>query len=282
MRHTYKLNGLNLFIDEASGAVHSVDEVAYDAIEKLDAAICDAEDGVNDVFSDRELMDSVASEIAQKQGITTEEADETLEDIAELHENRLLWSEDPFEQAADEIKIKQSVLKAICLHVAHGCNMDCEYCFAGKGDYSGKSGIMSAEVGKRALDYLVENSGTRRHLEVDFFGGEPLINWDVCKEIVAYGRELEKKHNKVFNFTLTTNGVLIDDDVIEFTNREMGNVVLSMDGRRDTHDRMRHSKTGGGTYDMIMDNFRSLVDSRLKNAERSSEYCMRGTYTAYN
>ena len=271
-----------MVIDAASGAVHSVDEVAYDAIEKLDAAICDAEGGANAVFSDKELMDSIASEIVQKHGITAEEADETLEDIAELHENRLLWSEDPFEQAADEIKIKQSVLKAICLHVAHGCNMDCEYCFAGKGDYSGKSGIMSAEVGKRALDYLVENSGTRRHLEVDFFGGEPLINWDVCKEIVAYGRELEKKHNKVFNFTLTTNGVLIDDDVIEFTNREMGNVVLSMDGRRDTHDRMRHSKTGGGTYDMIMDNFRSLVDSRLKNAERSSEYYMRGTYTAYN
>lgn len=282
MIHKYKLNGFNMVIDAASGAVHSVDEVAYDAIEKLDTAVCEAGCDAGKVFDDKIIIGTIASEVARKHCITLEDADETLGDIAELYDKGLLWSEDPFEQAADEIKIKQSVLKAICLHVAHGCNMDCEYCFAGKGDYSGKSGIMSAEVGKRALDYLVDHSGTRRHLEVDFFGGEPLINWDVCKEIVAYGRELEKKHNKVFNFTLTTNGVLIDDDVIEFTNREMGNVVLSMDGRRETHDRMRHSKAGGGTYDMIMDNFKALVDSRLKNAERSSEYYMRGTYTAYN
>ncbi len=271
-----------MIIDAASGAVHSVDDVAYDAIERLDTEVCRSECDPKAVLNDSRLRTEISSEIARKHGITMEDAAETLEDIAELCENGLLWSEDPFEQAADEIKIKQSVLKAICLHVAHGCNMDCEYCFAGKGDYSGKSGIMSAEVGKRALDYLVEHSGARRHLEVDFFGGEPLINWDVCKEIVAYGRELEKKHNKLFNFTLTTNGVLIDDDVIEFTNREMGNVVLSMDGRRETHDRMRHSKTGGGTYDLIMDNFKALVDSRLKNAGRSSEYYMRGTYTAYN
>ena len=271
-----------MVVDAASGAVHSVDEVAYDAIEMLDAEMRGSDVAAGSVFSNSKIIGEIASKIAQKHGITAEDANETLSDIAELHAGGLLWSEDPFEQAADEIKIKQSVLKAICLHVAHGCNMDCEYCFAGKGDYSGKSGIMSAEVGKRALDYLVENSGTRRHLEVDFFGGEPLINWDVCKEIVAYGRELEKKHNKIFNFTLTTNGVLIDEDVIDFTNREMGNVVLSMDGRRETHDRMRHSKAGGGTYDMIMDNFRALVDSRLKNAERSPEYYMRGTYTAYN
>lgn len=282
MIHTYRLNGFNMVIDAASGAVHSVDDVAYDAIERLDTEVRGSDCDVKAVLNDSRLRSEISSEIAQKHGITIEDAAETLEDIAELCENGLLWSEDPFEQAADEIKIKQSVLKAICLHVAHGCNMDCEYCFAGKGDYSGKSGIMSAEVGKRALDYLVEHSGARRHLEVDFFGGEPLINWDVCKEIVAYGRELEKKHNKVFNFTLTTNGVLIDEDVIEFTNRELGNVVLSMDGRRETHDRMRHSKTGGGTYDLIMDNFKALVDSRLKNAERSSEYYMRGTYTAYN
>ena len=269
-----------MVIDAASGAVHSVDEVAYATIQKIDAAV--QERSAGEVLSDKDFMEAAAAQISSEHGITADDARETLEDISELHEQGLLWSEDPFEQAAGEIKLKQSVLKAICLHVAHGCNMDCEYCFAGKGDYSGKSGIMSAEVGKRALDYLVENSGTRRHLEVDFFGGEPLINWDVCKEIVAYGRELEKKHNKIFNFTLTTNGVLIDEDVIDFTNREMGNVVLSMDGRRDTHDRMRHSKTGDGTYDLIMDNFKSLVDSRIKNAERSPEYYMRGTYTAYN
>ena len=272
-----------MVVDAASGAVHSVDGVAYDAISLLDES-----GDPEGVLADSSARAEIASEIARRHDIPRKEAQETLDDIAELHENGLLWSSDPFEDAAGEIKLKQSVLKAICLHVAHGCNMDCEYCFAGKGDYSGKSGIMSAEVGKRALDYLVENSGTRRHLEVDFFGGEPLINWDICKEIVAYGRELEKTRNKIFNFTLTTNGVLIDQDVIDFTNREMGNVVLSMDGRRETHDRMRKSKSGGGTYDAIMDNFKALVDARTTDDEetakdrKSSEYYMRGTYTAYN
>ena len=266
-----------MIVDAASGAVHSVDEVAYDAVSLLDES-----GDAKAVLADAKARAEIASDIAYRHDISWDDANETLDDIAELADNRLLWSDDPFEAAADAIKLKQSVLKAICLHVAHGCNMDCEYCFAGKGDYSGKSGMMTAEVGKRALDYLVENSGARKHLEVDFFGGEPLINWDVCKEIVAYGRELEKKHNKIFNFTLTTNGVLIDEDVIDFTNREMGNVVLSMDGRRETHDRMRHNKSGGGTYDAIMGNFKALVDSRLENAERSPEYYMRGTYTAYN
>lgn len=269
-------------MDAASGAVHSLDDVAFDIIESCDAAIREA--GAEAFFGDEKAFLGIAAEAAGRHGITAEDARETLDDLAELWRAGRLWSEDPFEEAADEIKMKQSVLKAICLHVAHGCNMDCEYCFAGKGDYSGKSGLMSAEVGRRALDYLVENSGSRRHLEVDFFGGEPLINWDVCKEIVAYGRELEKKTDKIFNFTLTTNGVLIDQDVIDFTDREMGNVVLSMDGRRKTHDRMRHSRAGGGTYDMIMDNFKALVDSRTDESadRRSGEYYMRGTYTAYN
>ena len=270
-------------VDAASGAVHSLDEVAYDAISLLDES-----GDPKGVLADKNARAEIASEIAYRHDISWKDSQETLDDIEELCEKGLLWSSDPFEKAADEIKLKQSVLKAICLHVAHGCNMDCEYCFAGKGDYSGKSGIMSAEVGKRALDYLVEHSGSRKHLEVDFFGGEPLINWDVCKEIVAYGRELEKKHNKIFNFTLTTNGVLIDEDVIDFTNREMGNVVLSMDGRRETHDRMRKSKSGGGTYDAIMDNFKALVEARttddlaVASGRKSSEYYMRGTYTAYN
>ena len=276
MIHCFELNDYRIVVDAASGSVHSVDEVAFDAIKSMDAKAPEP------VFSDSDIRSELASDIAYKHDISWDDAQETLEDIKELHDNGLLWSTDPFEDAADEIKIKQSVLKAICLHVAHGCNMDCEYCFAGKGDYSGKSGIMDLETGKRALDFLVENSGSRKNLEVDFFGGEPLINWDVCKELVAYGRELEKKHNKKFNFTLTTNGVLIDEDVIEFTNREMNNVVLSLDGRRETHDRMRHSKSGDGTFDAIVGNFKALVDSRLENAERSKEYYMRGTYTAYN
>ena len=253
----------NIIVDAASGSVHSVDEAAFDVIKAIDEGRDPAE-------------------AAEKHNLGEAELSELLADIEELRKSGQLWSEDVFEDAASEMKIKQSVLKAICLHVAHGCNMDCEYCFAGKGDYSGKSGIMNLETGKRALDFLVENSEGRKHLEVDFFGGEPLINWDVCKELVAYGRELEKKYDKIFNFTLTTNGVLIDEDVIEFTNKEMGNVVLSLDGRRETHDRMRHSKTGEGTFDKIIDNFKALVDSRLENAERSKEYYMRGTYTAYN
>lgn len=280
MIHTYTLNGFNIAVDAASGAVHAVDELAYDVINRID------EKGPDAVYSNPDIRSELASAVAKEYGITSDEVMETIEDIEDLRKEGLLWSEDPFEEAASEIKLKQSVLKAICLHVAHGCNMDCEYCFAGKGDYSGKSGIMDLETGKRALDFLVENSGSRRNLEVDFFGGEPLINWDVCKELVAYGRELEKKHNKKFNFTLTTNGVLIDEDVIEFSNREMTNVVLSLDGRKETHDRMRHSKSGEGTYDRIINNFKALVDSRTdtEKAEerRSSEYYMRGTYTTYN
>ena len=264
MIHQYKLNGYNIVMDANSGSVHSVDDVAYDII------------GMYEGSTAEEITDSILSKYAEA-GITEADISEVLEDIEALKKEGLLFSKDPFEEIAGDIKQKQSVLKAICLHVAHGCNMDCEYCFAGKGEYSGKAGLMSLEVGKRALDYLVENSGTRRHLEVDFFGGEPLLNWDVCKELVRYGRELEKKHDKIFNFTLTTNGVLIDDDVIDFSNREMGNVVLSMDGRRETHDRMRKSKTGDGTYDAIMDNFKRLVDDR-----GTKEYYMRGTYTAYN
>lgn len=264
MIHQYKLNGYNIVMDANSGSVHSVDDVAYDIIEMYEA---------NDKATiTKTILDRYASE-----GITEADVEETFADIEELKKEGLLFSIDPFEEMAGDLKVKQSVLKAICLHVAHGCNMDCEYCFAGKGEYSGKSGIMSLEVGKQALDFLVANSGTRKHLEVDFFGGEPLLNWDVCKELVMYGRELEKKHNKIFNFTLTTNGVLIDDDVIDFSNKEMGNVVLSMDGRRATHDRMRKNKTGDGTYDSIMDKFKKLVDAR-----GTKEYYMRGTYTAYN
>ena len=283
MIHQYKLNGYCIVVDANSASVHTVDDAAYDMISILDRELCSGADAAG-IFSDVNIRSEAASKVALDHDIPVDDAEEIFDDLAELHAEGLLWSEDPYEEVAGELKIKQSVLKAICLHVAHGCNMDCEYCFAGKGDYSGKSGIMSLETGKRALDYLVENSGSRRHLEVDFFGGEPLINWEVCKELVRYGRELEKKYDKVFNFTLTTNGVLIDDDVIDFTDREMGNVVLSMDGRRETHDRMRHSKSGSGTYDSIMDNFRALVRSRTdESAERRShEYYMRGTYTAYN
>ena len=283
MIHQYKLNNYNIVVDANSTSVHSVDEVAYDMIEIIDSCINKGRPA-DSVLHDEALQCELILSMRNKYGVTEDDVLETVDDLITLNEEGLIWSDDIYEDSADLLKQKQSVLKAICLHVAHGCNMDCEYCFAGKGEYSGKSGIMSLETGKKALDYLVEHSGSRKHLEVDFFGGEPLINWEVCKELVRYGRELEKKHDKIFNFTLTTNGVLIDDDVIDFTNREMGNVVLSMDGRRETHDRMRRSKTGSGTYDTIMDNFRALVDSRTEEGaeRRSREYYMRGTYTAYN
>ena len=283
MIHQYRLNDFNIIVDANSASVHTVDDAAYELIAAADRYVSDGRNAA-DTLKSGEVRGKIFEEVLPRADISRDDAAEVLDDLAALAEEGLIWSADPYEEAAEDLKLQQSVLKAICLHVAHGCNMDCEYCFAGKGDYSGKSGIMSLEVGKRALDYLVENSGSRRHLEVDFFGGEPLINWDVCKELVRYGRELEKTHDKVFNFTLTTNGVLIDDDVIDFTNREMGNVVLSMDGRKETHDRMRHSKTGGGTYDSIMSNFKALVDSRTEEGadRRSKEYYMRGTYTAYN
>lgn len=263
MIHQYKLNGYNIVMDANSGAVHSVDDLAYDIIALYDKGLCENE---------------IVKEIEHKyKNIKKEDILETLEDIEILKKDRLLFSEDPFENIAKDLKAKQSVLKAICLHVAHGCNMDCKYCFAGKGEYNDKAGIMPLEVGKQALDFLVANSGTRKNLEVDFFGGEPLLNWAVCKELVAYGRELEKKHNKKFNFTLTTNGVLIDDDVIEFAEKEFGNVVLSMDGRKSTHDFMRTSKDGKGTYERIIKKFKKLADAR-----NQQDYYMRGTYTAYN
>lgn len=262
MIHQYKMNGYNIVMDGNSGAVHSVDPIAYDIIA---------------MYEDNKKEEIISSILDKYKDVTKDDVIETIEDVEELIKQQLLFSVDPFEEVAMEFKGKQSVLKALCLHVAHACNMDCKYCFAGKGEYSGKSGLMSLEVGKRALDFLIENSGTRHNLEVDLFGGEPLLNWDVCKGVVAYGRELEKKHDKKFNFTLTTNGVLLDDEMIEFSTKEMGNVVISLDGRKKTHDFMRLTKGHEGTYDSIIENFKKLADAR-----NQQEYYMRGTYTAYN
>lgn len=262
--HQYKLNGYNIVIDGNSGSIHSVDEPAYMAIHLLDEGISEKK---------------IYAELIKKFQLEKYEIKELLDDINDMKKEGILFSEDPYEDVASKFKKNQSVLKAICLHVAHGCNMDCEYCFAGKGEYSGKAGIMPLRVGKAALDFLVRESGERKNLEVDFFGGEPLLNWDVCKELVVYGRELEKKHNKKFNFTLTTNGILIDNDVIDFTSKEMCNVVLSLDGRKSVHERMRHSKVSNGEYEKIVDNFSKLVEARERF---NKEYYVRGTYTAYN
>ena len=266
MIHQYKLGGYNIVLDVASGAVHAVDDIAYDIIA---------------MFENTE-KDTVLSTLKEKykdtEGVSPEDIDECYEQISELKAEGQLFSPDTFEGMAGTLKEKTAgVIKALCLHIAHTCNLNCSYCFASQGKYHGERAVMSLEVGKRALDFLIENSGTRRNLEVDFFGGEPLLNFEVVKELVAYARSIEKKHNKNFRFTLTTNGMLIDDDVIDFANKEMSNVVLSLDGRREIHDRFRVDYQGKGSFDKIVPKFQKLVEAR-----GGKNYYMRGTFTHAN
>lgn len=265
MIHAYKMNGYNIIIDQNSGCVHSVDEVAYDIIKMYENT------------PKEEIKKYILEKYKDKDDVTPEDIELCFEDIESLKADGRLFSEDTFEETAKEFKKRQGVLKAICLHVAHDCNLACKYCFAGKGEYDGPKGLMSFETGKRALDFLIEKSGTRKNLEVDFFGGEPLLNWDVCKKLVEYGRIKEKEYNKNFRFTVTTNGVLLNDEIMEFCNKEMGNVVLSLDGRKETHDRLRTCRNGKGSYDLIIDNFKKFAESR-----NQQDYYMRGTYTSYN
>ena len=265
MIHQYKLNGYNIVLDVCSGSVHVVDDVGYDAIAGYET-------------TDRDLLLSELLDKYGDEGVTAEEIAECLGQIEGLKQSGKLFSSDTFEPMAPELKNRSSgVIKALCLHVSHACNLTCSYCFAGQGRYHGKSALMSFEVGRRALDFLIENSGGRRNLEVDFFGGEPLLNFDVVKQLVAYARSVEKEHNKNFRFTLTTNGVDIDDDVIEFANREMSNVVLSLDGRKEVHDRFRVDAAGRGSYDVIVPKFQKLVQAR-----GGKQYYMRGTFTHHN
>ena len=265
MVHQYKLNGYNIVLDTASGSVHAVDEVAYDVI----AAYKNS--------SEEEIVSAMLEKYGDREDVTREDILDCISDIRELEEAGKLFSVDKFEKLAYSYKNNSNVIKAMCLHVAHTCNLNCSYCFASQGKYQGERAIMSYEVGKRAFDFLVEKSGTRRNLEVDFFGGEPLMNWDVVKKLVLYARSIEKEHNKNFRFTLTTNGMLIDDEVIEFLNKEMSNVVLSLDGRKEVHDHFRKDYQGRGSYDKIVPLFKRLVDSR--NGEN---YYVRGTYTHNN
>ncbi len=263
MIHQYKFDGLNIVLDICSGSVHVVDEVAYDIISMYETA------------SKEEIIKTIS---AKYPDVTEGDILECLEQIEELKAEELLFAPDTFENMAGELKQKTSgVVKALCLHVAHTCNLNCAYCFASQGKYKGERAIMSLEVGKRALDFLVENSGTRHNLEVDFFGGEPLMNFDMLKELVAYARSIEKQHNKNFRFTLTTNGLNIDDDVIEFANKEMSNVVLSLDGRKEIHDRFRVDYKGNGSWERIVPKFQKLVQAR-----GGKDYYMRGTFTHAN
>lgn len=264
MIHQFKFQNLNIVLDVCSGSIHAVDDVAYDIIASYES----------------EEKEALVSRVYDKykSDVTKDEVYECYDQITELKERGKLFSKDTFSPMAGELKARTSgVLKALCLHIAHSCNLNCSYCFASQGRYHGERALMSYETGKRALDFLVENSGTRRNLEVDFFGGEPLMNFDVVKKLVEYARSIEKEKNKNFRFTLTTNGVLIDDDVIDFANREMSNVVLSLDGRREVHDRFRVDYSGRGSFDTIVPKFQKLV-----NARGGKNYYMRGTFTHYN
>lgn len=263
MIHQYKQCGYNIVLDICSGAVHIVDDIAYDIIS---------------LYENKEKNEVIA-EISKKYGdVPRDEIIECYNQVTELKNSGELFTEDNFEPMAGELKAKTSgVIKALCLHIAHTCNLNCSYCFASQGKYHGERALMSFEVGKRALDFLIENSGTRRNLEVDFFGGEPLMNFDVVKKLVEYARSIEKEKGKNFRFTLTTNGVLVDDDVIDFANKEMSNVVLSLDGRKEVHDRYRVDYQGRGSYDTIVPKFQKFVKAR-----GGKNYYMRGTFTHAN
>lgn len=266
MIHQYKLNGYNIVLDVCSGAVHVVDEVAYDIISMYKE-------------KDKEtILDEMWSKYGAREDVTREDVEECYAQVQKLEESGKLFAPDNFEPMAGKLKERTAgVVKALCLHISHTCNLNCSYCFASQGKYNGERAIMSFEVGKRALDFLIENSGTRRNLEVDFFGGEPLMNFEVVKQLVEYARSVEKQYNKNFRFTLTTNGLLIDDDVIDFANREMSNVVLSLDGRKEVHDRFRVDYAGNGSWERIVPKFKKLVDAR-----DGKNYYMRGTFTHAN
>lgn len=260
MIHRYKNNGYNIVLDVNSGSVHVVDELVYDVIGLLD-------EGQEEAVVYEKLKDTY-----KKDDIQT-----ALKEIQELKDVEMLFTEDIYRNAIEHFKERETVVKALCLHIAHDCNLACRYCFAEEGEYHGRRALMSYEVGKQALDFLIANSGNRKNLEVDFFGGEPLMNWQVVKDLVAYGREQEKIHNKNFRFTLTTNGVLLDDEIMEFANKEMANVVLSIDGRKEVHDFMRPFRKGAGSYDLVVPKFQKFAKSR---GEKS--YYARGTFTRHN
>ena len=266
MIHQYKLNGYNIVLDVYSGSVHAVAELAYAAIALVDAGHPRAE-----------AADLLAKKYADHPEVTAEDINDCFDDIEELKANGKLFAEDIYADHAFDFKNRSTVVKALCLHVAHTCNLNCEYCFAAQGKFHGQSGLMSFETGKRALDFLVEHSGTRHNLEVDFFGGEPLMNFEVCKQLVAYARSIEKEKGKNFRFTLTTNGIGITDEVIEWANKECYNVVLSLDGRKEVNDRFRVDCAGNGSYDRIVPKFQEFVKKR-----GDKNYYMRGTYTHFN
>lgn len=265
MIHQYKLNDYNIVLDVFSGSVHSVDELAYDII------------GLFESCTEEEIIRLMLEKYKDDISVTRDEISDCIADIKALREDGKLFTEDCYGEHACDLKNNNKSIKALCLHVAHTCNLNCEYCFASQGKYNGERALMSFDVGRQALDFLIANSGTQKNLEVDFFGGEPLMNWEVCKELVSYARSREKECGKIFRFTLTTNGLLIDDDVIDFANREMSNVVMSLDGREEIHDHLRKTINGKGSYQAIVPKFQKFAKAR---GDRG--YYIRGTFTHNN
>lgn len=258
MIHQYKNNGYNIVLDVCSGSVHVVDDLVYEVI----------------ALYENSTHEEIVKKLPQ---YSAEDILEACEEIEMLKKDGQLFTEDIYKDAIIDFKKRKTVVKALCLHIAHDCNLACKYCFAGEGEYHGDRSLMSYEVGKQALDFLIANSGNRVNLEVDFFGGEPLMNFQVVKDLVAYGRSKEKEFNKKFRFTLTTNGMLLSDEVMEFANKEMSNVVLSIDGRKEVHDFMRPTRNGKGSYDIIIDKFKKMAEMR-----NQTDYYVRGTFTHYN
>lgn len=272
MIHQYINNGFHIIMDVNSGSVHSVDPVMYDAV----AIVAER---VPELAEPEKLSEEVAREVMERLSPTYGEAEvqEALDEIQYLIDAEELLTTDQYHDYVVDFKKRKTVVKALCLHIAHDCNLACQYCFAEEGEYHGRRALMSFEVGKKALDFLIANSGNRRNLEVDFFGGEPLMNWEVVKQLVEYGRSKEKEYNKNFRFTMTTNGVLLNDEIMDYCNREMSNVVLSLDGRKEVNDKMRPFRGGKGSFDLIVPKFQKFAEMR-----GDRDYYVRGTFTCHN
>lgn len=274
-----------MVLDVNSGMVHVVDDLVYDMIELYNKEERN-KDHLISKEAKEEMIKSLMLNEAKYMELLEEDRSleglhtaitETIEDVEQLIKDGALFTEDIYEKYISDFKSRSTVVKALCLHIAHDCNLACRYCFAEEGEYHGRRELMTYEVGKQALDFLIANSGKRKNLEVDFFGGEPLMNFDVVKKLVEYGRGLEEAHNKKFRFTLTTNGILLNEDIMEFANKEMSNVVLSIDGRKEVNDFMRPSRNKKGSYDIIIPKFAKLAESRNQN-----NYYVRGTFTHHN
>lgn len=259
MIHKYSMNGVNIVMDVNSGAIHVVDDITYDVLEVYKEK---SKDQIIDYFKDK---------------YDCHDIEEAIEEIEELEKAEQLFTADDYENFIPTFKNRNPVVKALCLHIAHDCNLKCKYCFAEEGEYHGKRSLMSAEVGKTAIDFLIKNSGSRRNLEVDFFGGEPLMNFEVVKQIVEYAKGLQEANNKNFRFTITTNGMLLNDEIQQYINENMHNVVLSLDGRKEVNDKMRPRAGGQGSYEAIVPKFQKIAESR-----QQTDYYVRGTFTRNN